>query len=726
VGPKQYDPRADVKANPVHPKRPPEIFQLFAATTSLAGVGAKLASVLEKRVGSYVIDVLRHLPIGLIDRRQRPALDAVVDGSMATIEILVIKHDRPPRGTRRPYRVFCQNDTGELELVFFHAHNDYIAKQLPIGERRIVSGRVELFQGRVQMAHPDHIVVPEHSASMPLLEPVYPLTAGLTPKILRRTIADALKRIPDLPEWIPAPIMAEHNWPNFADAMRAVHAPQSETDLLPTSPARARLAFDELLANQLALSMVRRQASDTAPGRCFAPQGQLLTALTADLPFEMTAAQHAAIGEITADQAAPKRMLRMLQGDVGSGKTLVALAAMLTVAETGAQAALLAPTEVLARQHHASLNALLRPLKMEVGLLLGQGRTNNAAADDALPNGVNHAPRTRKDTLAAMADGTISLVVGTHALLSDTAIFHDLGLAVIDEQHRFGVRQRILLGEKGRDVDVLVMTATPIPRSLAMTAYGDLDHSRLDEKPVGRLPIDTRAMAKDRLNEIVDGLRRALHDGKRAYWICPLVDESDKLDIAAAEDRFTALTHALAGIGVALAHGKMKAAERDAAMQAFRTGQAQLLVATTVVEVGVDVPEASIIVIEHAERFGLAQLHQLRGRVGRSTAQSSCLLVYQPPLSETANKRLSVMRDTNDGFVIAEEDLNLRGPGEFLGQRQSGVPEFVLADLAAHRDLLAIAREQAQIMLAGNGMHHINLLLSLFERDSAVKFLAAG
>ena len=726
MGPKQYDPRADVKANPVHPKRPPEIFQLFAATTSLAGVGAKLASVLEKRVGSYVIDVLRHLPIGLIDRRQRPALNAVVDGSMATIEILVIKHDRPPRGTRRPYRVFCQNDTGELELVFFHAHNDYIAKQLPIGERRIVSGRVELFQGRVQMAHPDHIVVPEHSASMPLLEPVYPLTAGLTPKILRRTIADALKRIPDLPEWIPAPIMAEHNWPNFADAMRAVHAPQSETDLLPTSPARARLAFDELLANQLALSMVRRQASDTAPGRCFAPQGKLLTALTADLPFEMTAAQHAAIGEITADQAAPKRMLRMLQGDVGSGKTLVALAAMLTVAETGAQAALLAPTEVLARQHHASLNALLRPLKMEVGLLLGQGRTSNAAADDALPNGVNHAPRTRKDTLAAMADGTISLVVGTHALLSDTAIFHDLGLAVIDEQHRFGVRQRILLGEKGRDVDVLVMTATPIPRSLAMTAYGDLDHSRLDEKPVGRLPIDTRAMAKDRLNEIVDGLRRALHDGKRAYWICPLVDESDKLDIAAAEDRFTALTHALAGIGVALAHGKMKAAERDAAMQAFKTGQAQLLVATTVVEVGVDVPEASIIVIEHAERFGLAQLHQLRGRVGRSTAQSSCLLVYQPPLSETANKRLSVMRDTNDGFVIAEEDLNLRGPGEFLGQRQSGVPEFVLADLAAHRDLLAIAREQAQIMLAGNDMHHINLLLSLFERDSAVKFLAAG
>ena len=726
VGIRYCNPIYDAKANPVHPKRPPEIFQLFAATTSLSGVGAKLAAVLEKRVGSYVIDVLRHLPIGLIDRRQRPALNAVVDGAIATIEILVTKHDRPPRGTRRPYRVFCQNDTGELELVFFHTHNDYIAKQLPVGERRIVSGRVELFQGRVQMAHPDHIVVPEQRDTMPVLEPVYPLTAGLSPKILRRTIGDALTRLPDLPEWIPAPIIAEYNWPNFADAMHTVHTPQSEADLLPTSPSRARLAFDELLANQLALTMVRQQAGDTTPGRCFMPPGKLLSALQAGLPFAMTDAQQHAINEITADQAAPKRMLRMLQGDVGSGKTLVALAAMLTVAETGAQAALLAPTEVLARQHHASLSALLRPLQMDVGLLLGQGRASNAVADQSPQSDQNNAFRSRKGTLAGMADGTISLVVGTHALLSDTAIFHDLGLAVIDEQHRFGVRQRILLGEKGRNVDLMVMTATPIPRSLAMTAYGDLDHSQLDEKPNSRLPIDTRAISKDRVDEVVDRLRPALHDGRRAYWICPLVDESDKQDIAAAVDRFTNLGNALPGISVALAHGKMKAAERDAAMQEFRTGQAQLLVATTVVEVGVDVPEASIIVVEHAERFGLAQLHQLRGRVGRSTNRSSCLLVYQPPLNEIANKRLSVMRDTNDGFVIAEEDLNLRGPGEFFGQRQSGLPEFILADLAAHRELLETAREQAQSVLAAKNTNHINLLLSLFERDSAVKFLAAG
>ena len=706
----------------VHPKRPAEIFQLFASTTSLAGVGAKLASVLEKRVGQHVIDVLRHLPIGLIDRSQRPSLANVDDGAIATFDLLVIKHDRPPRGVRRPYRVFCENETGALELVFFHAHDDYVAKQLPIGERRLISGRVELFQGRVQMAHPDHILPPSQASKMPIFEPIYPLTAGLTPKILRRTIADALTRIPDLPEWIPPTIMQQHGWPDFATAMRAVHAPQNATDLLPTSPVRARLAFDELLANQLAMRMVRHSAAETTPGRPYCGDGHITSKLRASLPYTMTGAQNRAIDEITSDQAKPKRMLRMLQGDVGSGKTLVALWAMLTAMETGAQAALLAPTEVLARQHHASIQAMLAPLDIEIGLLLGQGRGTASAK-----TGTANVPvLSRKATLEKLADGSLSLVVGTHALLSETVAFHDLGLAVVDEQHRFGVRQRILLGEKGAHVDVMVMTATPIPRSLAMTAYGDLDHSRLDEKPVGRLPIDTRVLPSDRLGDVISSLGRALDEGKRAYWICPLVEESDKLDIAAAEDRFATLARALPDITVALAHGKMKAGERDSAMQAFRNGTAQLLVATTVVEVGVDVPEASIIIIEHAERFGLAQLHQLRGRVGRSDQQSSCLLVYHGTLSETAAKRLGVMRDTNDGFVIAEEDLELRGPGEFLGQRQSGMPEFVLADLAAHRDLLGLARSEAGHALEQNDQKHMNLLLSLFERDSAVKFLASG
>ena len=597
----------------MHLKRPAEIFQLFASTTSLAGVGVKLASVLEKRVGQHVIDVLRHLPIGLIDRSQRPSLANVDDGAIATFDLLVIKHDRPPRGVRRPYRVFCENETGALELVFFHAHDDYIAKQLPIGERRLISGRVELFQGRVQMAHPDHILPPSQASKMPVFEPVYPLTAGLTPKILRRTIADALTRIPDLPEWIPPAIMQQHGWPDFATAMRAVHAPQNAADLLPTSPVRARLAFDELLANQLAMRMVRHSAAEAKPGRAYCGDGHITSKLRASLPYEMTGAQNRAIDEITSDQAKPKRMLRMLQGDVGSGKTLVALWAMQNAMEAGAQAALLAPTEVLARQHHESIRALLEPLEYQIGLLLGQGRGKRQNAK----TGNRHKISLKATLHEKLADGTLSLVVGTHALLSEKVEFKNLGLAVVDEQHRFGVRQRILLGEKGEHVDVMVMTATPIPRSLAMTAYGDLDHSRLDEKPLGRLPIDTRVMPSDRLGDVISSLSRALSEGKRAYWICPLVEESDKLDIAAAEDRFAALASALPNITVALAHGKMKAGERDSAMQAFRDGMPQLLVATTVVEVGVDVPEASIIIIEHAERFGLAQLHQLRGRVGR-------------------------------------------------------------------------------------------------------------
>ena len=379
----------------MHPKRPAEIFQLFASTTSLAGVGAKLASVLEKRVGQHVIDVLRHLPIGLIDRSQRPSLANVDDGAIGTFDCLVIKHDRPPRGVRRPYRVFCENETGALELVFFHAHDDYVAKQLPIGERRLISGRVELFQGRVQMAHPDHILPPSQASKMPVFEPVYPLTAGLTPKILRRTIADALTRIPDLPEWIPPAIIQQHGWPDFATAMRAVHAPQNAADLLPTSPVRARVAFDELLANQLAMRMVRYSAAEVTPGRAYCGDGHITSKLRASLPYEMTSAQNRAIDEITSDQAKPKRMLRMLQGDVGSGKTLVALWAMLNAMEAGAQAALLAPTEVLARQHHASIQAMLAPLNIEIGLLLGQGRvTANAKT------GTTTMPvLSRKDTL---------------------------------------------------------------------------------------------------------------------------------------------------------------------------------------------------------------------------------------------------------------------------------------------------------------------------------------
>ena len=699
----------------MHPRRPTEIFGLFAATTVLPGVGPKLAATLEKRIGTHVIDVLRHLPVGLIDRRARPSLDDVADGSIATFEILVIKHDKPPPGTRRPWRVMCENETGQIDLIFFHARDDYVSRMLPAGERRIISGRVELRQGQPQMAHPDHIVRPDAPEEMPQIEPVYPLTAGLSPKALRRAIEGAMRRIPRPREWIAAAVMQQKNWPDFATAMDRVHHPENAEDLLPAAPARARLAYDELLANQLALMLVRRAASDSMPGRSFNGTGALTRALVKALPFSLTGAQERTITEIATDQTSENRMLRMLQGDVGSGKTLVALHAMLHAVESGAQASLLAPTEVLARQHHATINAFLAPLGMEAHLLLGQGRNGSAE---------------RRAVINGLANGNVQLVVGTHALLSESVSFANLGLAVVDEQHRFGVRQRILLGQKGEGVDVIVMTATPIPRSLSMTAYGDLDHSRLDEKPAGRLPIDTRAIALDRLGEVVARLGIAITAGRRAYWICPLVEESEKLDVAAAEDRAVTLARALPNVRVALAHGKMKSADRDAAMNQFREGTAQLLVATTVVEVGVDVPEASVIIIEHAERFGLAQLHQLRGRVGRGHDASSCLLLFASPLSDLANQRLDVMRETNDGFVIAERDLELRGPGEFLGQRQSGMPEFALADLNTHRDLLALARDQAADMVDSDGAPHdreiADLLLSLFERDSAVRFLASG
>jgi ATP-dependent DNA helicase RecG len=599
----------------------------------LPGVGPKLAITLEKRIGAHVIDVLRHLPVGIVDRRARPALDEIADGSIATFDILVVKHDKPPPGTRRPWRVMCENETGQLDIIFFHARDDYVSRLLPAGERRIVSGRVELRQtggqkaggqkARPQMAHPDHVVRPEAADEMPTIEPVYPLTAGLSPKALRRAIEGALQRIPKVREWIPDALIQKQGWPDFATAMDKIHHPASEADLSPAAPARARLAYDELLANQLALTLVRRAASDSMPGRSFAGDGRLTAALTASLPFSLTGAQLRAIDEIRQNQQAPRRMLRMLQGDVGAGKTLVALLAMLHANEAGAQAALLAPTEVLARQHHTTINALLAPLGIEAKLLLGQGRSGNAE---------------RKEIIASLADGSAQIVIGTHALLSDNVHFADLGLAVVDEQHRFGVRQRILLGQKGEGVDVIVMTATPIPRSLAMTAYGDLDHSRLDEKPAGRLPIDTRAMPLDRLGDVVTRLGRAIASGKRAYWICPLVEESEKLDVAAAEERAAALARALPDVEVALAHGKMKGDARDAAMNRFRDGSAQLLVATTVVEVGVDVPEASVMIIEHAERFGLAQLHQLRGRVGRGADASSCLLLFSPPLSGTGRR----------------------------------------------------------------------------------------
>ncbi len=698
--------------------RPEILFPLFAPATSLSGVGPRFAKLFESLTGGpAVLDLCWHLPSGIIDRRYAPPLAEAMPGRIATLTVEVGEHRAPPthlgRAGRQPYRVFCHDATGSIELVFFHAHRDYLTKMLPPGQTRVVSGKVEVFNDRLQMTHPDHIAAPAEAERLKAVEPVYPLTAGLSLKVVGKAVHAALERLPDLPEWLDPALKAREGWPDWHEALARAHAPRDEADLSPLALARRRLAYDELLANQLAIALVRDRQTKQR-GRPLKGDGRLQRKVIEALPFQLTGSQRMAVAEISADMAAEHRMLRLLQGDVGSGKTVVALLAMLAAVECGAQAAIMAPTEILARQHFQTLELLARSAGVAIALLTGRDKG-----------------KARQAILDGLASGATPLVVGTHALFQEDVAFHDLGMVVIDEQHRFGVHQRLTLTGKGKAVDVLVMTATPIPRTLMLTAYGDMESSRLTERPPGRQPVDTATLPLDRLPEVVDAVDRALKRGAQVYWICPLVEESENSDLAAAEDRFRALEQRF-GDRVGLVHGRMKGPDKDAVMARFAAGETGVLVATTVVEVGVDVPNATVMVIEHAERFGLAQLHQLRGRVGRGSGKSSCLLLWQGPLGETARARLKILRETDDGFRIAEEDLRLRGAGELLGTRQSGLPEFRLADLAVHDDLLATARDDARLILerdpelAGDRGGALRVLLYLFERDAAVKYLRSG
>ncbi|WP_306154396.1 ATP-dependent DNA helicase RecG [Roseovarius sp. MMSF_3281] len=693
--------------------RPEILFPLFAGLETLEGVGPKSA----QNMGALAIekprDVLFTLPYSGVDRRKRETVQGAEIPGVVTVEVTVGRHTAPQR-RGGPYRVYVEDAATAFPLVFFHARDEYLRRILPTGSRRVVSGKVELFDGMAQMVHPEHILPPEEAGDIPDFEPVYPLTAGVTQKTMMKAAGSALARVPDLPEWIDPAQKAQAGWPDWAEAVRAAHSPQDMGDLSPAHPARERLAYDEFMAHQMTLALARAKLR-RGKGRETLGTGELQAKVLEALPYELTGAQTRAIAEIAEDMAEARRMNRLLQGDVGAGKTLVALKALLIAVEAGGQGVMMAPTEILARQHLQGLTPLAEAAGVVIEILTGRDKGAE-----------------RRAKLEALKRGDIQILVGTHAVFQKDVEFADLRLAIVDEQHRFGVRQRLELGKKGAQADVLVMTATPIPRSLSLAQYGDMDVSVLDEKPPGRKPIKTALVNMARMDEVVEHLRRAVTEGRQAYWVCPLVEESEAVDLSSAVDRFKRLRAALGEGVVGLVHGQMPPDEKDAAMAAFQKGETSVLVSTTVIEVGVDVPNASIMVIERAEHFGLAQLHQLRGRVGRGEAASTCLLMYQAPLSEGGEKRLTTMRDTEDGFRIAEVDLEMRGAGDLIGTAQSGLPRFRVADMESQSALMAVAQTDARKLLAedadltGERGQAARVLLWLMEQDQAIRLISVG
>ena len=686
--------------------RPEILFPLFAASDTLKGVGPKLAPLVERAAGPQVRDLAFLQPASLIVRRATTVADAH-EGEPQVFGLIIDHHY--PGHAGRPWRIRCRDETGFIFLNWFKGQGPHLERYHPVGERRAVAGKPERYGAELSIAHPDYMVPFERAGEIPLVEPVYPATAGLASRVLRKLALEALAKAPDLPEWQDAVWMARQGWPSWREALERLHAPQSEADLLPTAPHRQRLAYDELLAHQLA--MKQRKAARRAEAAPVIPSSDLAQRVEGALPFALTGAQVRTLTELRGDLASGERMSRLVQGDVGAGKTVVAMLAMADVAASGRQSALMAPTEILARQHFETLHQPLESQSVRVILLTGRDKG-----------------AVRAEKLAALASGEAAVAVGTHALFQDEVRFHDLALAVVDEQHRFGVSERRRLQEKGASVHLMALSATPIPRTLELTMFGDLDVSRLDEKPPGRKPVLTTIAPTTRVEEVTARLRTATAAGAQAFWICPLVSDSEFLDVTAAEDRAAHLREAL-GPRVGLVHGQMAAAEKDAVMAAFADGAVSVLVATTVVEVGVNVPNATIMVVEHAERFGLAQLHQLRGRVGRGAAQSACLLLYDPPLSKAGAARLDVLRQTEDGFLIAEKDLQLRGGGDLMGLKQSGFPDYRFADPTVHAELIAAAADDARLILArpdNPRAKAVEILEALFDWRAEKSWAAAG
>jgi len=692
--------------------RPQSLFPVFADVTTLKGVGPRVSEALGRAMGARIKDLLLTPPSGLIDRSYSPKISDAKTDEICTFTVTVGTH-MVPSNRNRPYRIRVFDETGDMTLTFFKARGDYLRRTLPEGTERIISGKTEVFNAELQMIHPDYVLAPENADELPLYETLYPLSAGLSQKVARKAVMGALQKLPTLPEWLDKAMLQQQDWPSFHEAIIRLHAPEHPIDIKVNAPPRLRLAYDELLAKQLAMALVRENTR-RAKGRPLVATGQYVDDLLKGAPFKPTGAQTHAFAEISADMTSPYRMARLLQGDVGAGKTFVAAMACAQAAEAGAQTAMMAPTEILARQHAETLKAMLEPVGLTVEAITGRDKG-----------------KPRQALATGLAEGYIDVVVGTHALFQDAVEFKGLGLVIIDEQHRFGVHDRLKLTEKGHKPDLLVMTATPIPRTLALTAYGDLDVSKLDEKPAGRKPIETRILPLQRLDDVIEGVGRAIKKDDQVYWVCPLVEDSDLIDLSSVEDRHRQLT-AIFGNRVGLLHGRLSAQEKEAMSQAFKRGEYDILVATTVIEVGVDAPNATIMVIEHAERFGLAQLHQLRGRVGRGDKQSTCLLMYKGPLSVNGKARLEIMRQSEDGFLIAEKDWELRGSGDLLGSRQSGLPNYKLADLDKHKALLETAVQDARLLaqtdpaLTTPRGEAARNLLYLFEQDFGIALMKAG
>ena len=702
-------------------KRPQTIFNLFSSISKLNGVGEKRLTVLKNKIGPYIINILFYLPTKAIDRFQNTSLRTIEHGSIITCEVEVVEIIIPPFNFRKKNNIsriitfgLDQEKNIRLDLIYFGQNTKYLRNIYKVGNKIVVSGKFENFSGVGQIVHPDYVTTNNQKNLIPKIETIYPLFLGFNQKFISKLVSECLKEIPYFEEWLSEDTINKLHLPNWKESIVKTHNPNKMSDIELISNYRRRLALDELIANQISMSLIKSKMSKVKTIKNIEKHDNILEKLYNILPFKLTKNQNEVVNEILSDLHSNNTMIRMLQGDVGSGKTIVALITMLSSISDGSQSVLLVPTEILAIQHFNTINEFLKPLNINVCLLLGESKGS-------------YSKKERLAIIEDIAIGSIKIIVGTHALISEKVNYKNLSLAVIDEQHRFGVNQRVKITEKGNNVNILVMTATPIPRSLALTAYGDMNISTITEKPKGRKPIKTYVLPQSKIEDVLKSIKRAIENEALIYWVCPLIEESESTDLIAVNERFDYLKNYFKDCNISLVHGKQDKIDRENSMNDFKNGKSKILVATTVIEVGVDIPNATIMVIECAERFGLAQVHQLRGRVGRNDKESSCILLYKTELTPIAHSRLKILKDTNDGFAISEQDLILRGPGEVLGSKQSGNVDFKFVDLHVHSDLIELARKEASNLIKNDKERlKINTLLSIFENNEAIKLLKGG